>query len=193
MSFGAENAQTGRRSECDTELSQDAPVIAGGIRLRGKIDRIDTGDNTFTLIDYKSGKQAHSYADIKRGLSLQLPLYLRAAEDLLRSHFPELKGVAALYHKVLEPESDRKLGLAVREYMTTSFETLKGRAGLIDSQEELSQLIEATIEKARSYVDGVASGKFPLTEKDLAQRQCSNCSFRSVCRVREAQDLNLLR
>ena len=193
VSFGAEGSQTGKKSERDTELSQDAPVIAGGIRLRGKIDRIDKGDDTFTLIDYKSGKETNSYADIKRGLSLQLPLYLRAAEDLLRSHFPELKGVAALYHKVLAPDSERKLGLAVREYMSVSFEKLKGRGGLIDSEEELKELIEATIVKARSYVDGVASGKFPLIEKDLVGRKCPNCPYRSVCRVREAEDLDLLR
>jgi ATP-dependent helicase/nuclease subunit B len=193
VSFGAEGAQTGKRSERDAELSRDEPVELGGIRLRGKIDRIDVGGNAFTLVDYKSGKNTSSFADINRGLALQLPLYLRAAEDLLRTHVPELKGVAALYHKVLDPKSDRKLGLALKEYMETSFEKLSGHAGLLKSSAELEALIEATIEKAKGYVDGVAAGAFPLTSRDLAKKQCPKCPYRSVCRVREAQDLDVLR
>jgi ATP-dependent helicase/DNAse subunit B len=193
VSFGAEGTQTGKRSERDAELSRDAPVSFGGISLRGKIDRIDVGGGAFTLVDYKSGKNTSSFADINRGLALQLPLYLRAAEDLLRSHVPELKGVAALYHKVLDPKSDRKLGLALKEYMGASFEKLSGYAGLLKSEKELEALIEATIEKAKGYVDGVAAGAFPLTSRDLVKKQCPTCPYRSLCRVREAQDLDLLR
>ncbi len=177
----------------DNELSRDEPVVVGGIKLRGKIDRIDLSDDTFTIIDYKSGKQTASYADMERGISLQLPLYLRVAEDLLRSHFPELKGVAALYHKVLDKDSVREPGLAVRTYMGTAFEQIGNgkRKGILNSEEELEQLIERTVQMAQSYVEGISTGVFRLTERDLL-KNCQYCPYNRVCRVAEAEEFDVL-
>jgi ATP-dependent helicase/nuclease subunit B len=181
-------------SEYDEELSRDEPVDINGVKLRGKIDRIDVTEDgdTFTIIDYKSGKTSASWTDIQRGLSLQLPLYLRAAEDLLRSHMPEVKGVAALYHKVLDSESKRELGLAVKSYAGIAFEKLRGRNGYVETPEELAEVIAATVSKAESYVSGIAEGDFRLTESDLVSRNCQYCSYQATCRVREAVDLDVL-
>ncbi|GEM_PF-513648 len=186
--------------QTDSQLSRDEPVELGGIKLRGKIDRIDITDpergeeNVYTVIDYKSGKRSASFSEIERGLSFQLPLYLKVAEDLLRSHLPELKGVAALYHKLLDPESKRELGLALREYSERAFEQLGGKRkrGLFDTEEELAQLIDETVKKAKSYVDGISAGRFPLTTADL-RKECATCPYSAVCRVREAEEAGVLR
>ncbi len=180
-------------SPCDSELSRDEPVTIGGVRFRGRIDRIDRSEDSFAIVDYKSGKEIPKFRSIERGVSLQLPIYLRVAEDLLRSHFPELQGVAALYYRLMDAESKREPGLAVREYMDRSFENLGSRKqGILESREQLEELIEQTIAKAKSYVEGVATGNFHLVSQDLANSQCPKCSYGAVCRVREAEELGVL-
>ena len=199
VSFGGQGRAP--KTPHDSTLSQSEPVAMGGFRLRGKIDRIDVPNvledgtvegDTFTIVDYKSGKTTPGWSQIERGLSLQLPLYLRVAEDLLRSHIPELKGVAALYQKLLDEGSERKLGIAIKSYADKSFEKLKGRNGYLDSADKLAEVIDATILKAKAYVDGVAAGHFPLTEASLI-KQCKTCPYGTVCRVREAEEAGALR
>ncbi len=193
-SFGG---KTGSIADSDNEIVHPAaitvgadPVGMGGVKLRGKIDRIDVGEGGFTIIDYKSGN-SKKMKDIVRGTSLQLPLYLRVAEDLLRSIHYDLKGVAALYHKVMDPESKRELGLAVKGYMTSHFEKVQGH-GLIKTEEELEELIDRTIEKTKRYVEEMTEGKFGLADKDLIDQSCSYCNYYHACRVKEAKDFDVL-
>ncbi|HEY3875797.1 MAG TPA: PD-(D/E)XK nuclease family protein, partial [Candidatus Kapabacteria bacterium] len=191
VSFGGSGKAA--KSPIDSEVSTEEPAEIGGFKLRGKIDRIDSADDgTFAVIDYKSGKSSPGWNDIKRGQSLQLPLYLRVAEDLLRTHVPPLKGIAALYHKILGTESERKLGLALSDYAGTAFEKIgqKGK-GLITSKDELSELIEETVTYAKSYVDGVASGNFPLVQKSFV-KACEHCPYGAVCRIEEAKEADVL-
>lgn len=186
-SFGG---KTGSQAESDNEIVHPDPIMIGGVKLRGKIDRIDIGEGGFTIVDYKSGS-SKKMRDIERGTSLQLPLYLRVAEDLLRSIHYDLKGVAALYHKVMDRESKRELGLAVKSYMTTHFEKMRG-SGLVESEAELQELIERTIERTKAYVDGMSEGKFGLADKDLIEQSCTYCNYYHACRVKEAKDLDVL-
>src|SRR5581483_11060035 len=57
----------------------------GGITLSGKIDRIDVDPFSARGIvqDYKSGKSAHSAAEIEKELRLQIPLYMLVLRDLV--------------------------------------------------------------------------------------------------------------
>ncbi len=59
--------------------------LGDGLRLSGKIDRIDIDPFSARGIvqDYKSGKGAHSARDIDRDLRLQIPLYVLALRDLV--------------------------------------------------------------------------------------------------------------
>jgi len=59
--------------------------LGDGLRLSGKIDRIDIDPYSARGIvqDYKSGKGAHSARDIDRDLRLQIPLYVLALRDLV--------------------------------------------------------------------------------------------------------------
>ena len=59
--------------------------LGDGLRLSGKIDRIDVDPFSARGIvqDYKSGKGAHSARDIDRELRLQIPLYVLALRDLV--------------------------------------------------------------------------------------------------------------
>jgi ATP-dependent helicase/DNAse subunit B len=59
--------------------------LGDGLRLSGKIDRIDIDPFSARGIvqDYKSGKGASSARDIDRDLRLQIPLYVLALRDLV--------------------------------------------------------------------------------------------------------------
>ena len=57
--------------------------LEGGVRLRGRIDRVDTGGRGEAVVyDYK-GARAPAAARWKRDGNLQVALYMRAVEDLL--------------------------------------------------------------------------------------------------------------
>ncbi len=78
VSFGGK-----RGRNFDRQLSRDEPAEVGSLRLRGKVDRVELGDGFFTIIDYKTGEIRASLEDIRRGVSLQLPLYLLAMRSIL--------------------------------------------------------------------------------------------------------------
>lgn len=63
----------------------------GGFALKGKIDRVDVWDDYFVVIDYKSGRAASQYSEneLYIGHKLQLLVYLRAVEDILKKNYPE--------------------------------------------------------------------------------------------------------
>jgi RecB family exonuclease len=64
-----------------------AVAVAPPVRLRGKIDRIDLSDDgrRARVLDYKTGKQPRGVRDdaLAGGETLQLPLYILAAQQLL--------------------------------------------------------------------------------------------------------------
>ncbi len=59
--------------------------LGDGLTLSGKIDRIDIDPfSTQGIVqDYKSGKHAHSAAEIEKELRLQIPLYMLVLRDLV--------------------------------------------------------------------------------------------------------------
>ena len=72
---------------------QRPPALLGKIRMRGFIDRFDQDrqdENRFYIYDYKSGRPLSS-AMVKKGLSFQLPVYIRA----LKSGPDNIKKVSA--------------------------------------------------------------------------------------------------
>lgn len=185
VSFGG---KTGSKSESDSRLQSDEAIRVGKILLRGKIDRIDIDQEhgLFSILDYKTGRTP-SQQRIRRGVSLQLPLYLKVAEGLLRRELGVgLTGVGGLYYKVMEEK--RVLGIAVKDFMEDAFEKLgqSSSAGRVESLSELQSLIEETIHKSEAYVNGVTEGTFPLVWKDQVTTSCKSCGYRNACRVNAA-------
>jgi RecB family exonuclease len=75
VSFGSERSAT----ELQRGLDLD------GLTLSGKIDRIDVDPFSARgmVVDYKSGKGAHSAQQIEKELRLQIPLYMLVLRDLV--------------------------------------------------------------------------------------------------------------
>src|SRR5439155_9826050 len=79
-----------RRFEVSFGSERSAPELQrgldlGGVTLSGKIDRIDVDPFSARgiVVDYKSGKGAHSAQQIEKELRLQIPLYMLVLRDLV--------------------------------------------------------------------------------------------------------------
>jgi ATP-dependent helicase/nuclease subunit B len=149
----------------------------GNVKVRGKIDRIDIDDSAgkFKVIDYKSGAKRPTETDISEGLSIQLPLYMIAARELLKLRLKKDYDAASAEIFTLKYHSEKfKKFPVVKINKKTDEENIK--------------LYEDTVERCvsaiESYVESIAGGKFNLSQlKDRENRVCRFCSYRTVCRI----------
>jgi len=183
VSFG----QTpGNTSQTDPLLTSHHPIPAGRITLRGKVDRVDTGQGLFAIIDYKTGGTIPGLEAMRSGISLQLPLYLHAMEYLLRtSTNTPLTPAAGLYYH-LHNGVHLKPGIASNEHRGIAFERTSRSRQVLKDDGELRSFIGDAITRAESYVELMATGKFPLTTPDKADKVCGFCSFKTICRIQSA-------
>lgn len=179
-----------------TEPAPDDGSEARSFRIRGKIDRIDANDDRsfFIVTDYKTSRSV-DINEIRSGKSLQLPLYLRVAEDLLRAHLgADIEGVGAFYHTLTGKEAGKKNAFVLKEYAEKVFEKIgKKRKGFIETKEELADIIETTIRFAADYIDGITRGEFPLAKKEDVETVCKYCPYKRACRLNEAMENGALR
>lgn len=144
-----------QESEISTE--EPVPLTLGGktIRLKGRIDRIDlTRDGQRARVtDYKTGKVSAKANDFQGGRTLQLPLYLYAARQLL-----------GRLHKGIEIES-------AEYYFLKSGKPVPFAGSELQAKEATLQQILETI--ARCIEDGV----FIAVPND----QCRYCELKTIC------------
>ena len=180
-------SKVGSLRKTDPDLSFEEPILAGEVKLRGKVDRIDIGDETFRIIDYKTGTNIPRRKDIDLGISLQLPIYLYAVEHILnRQSGKKRRGVAGIYYTLNSPVSE-KLGIGSAQHRGKIFEARKSNQ-LLDTDEELSGIITCAIEFVNSYVDEIANGNFPVAPKN-PDKVCKHCDYKTICRVRTTVSL----
>ena len=193
----------------DSELSCRKPIRICDVNMKGKIDRIDIGINSFNIIDYKTGSSTIRMRDILEGRSLQLPIYLQIATELLNGQEgARLDSAAGLYHKIRLDQCTVELGIGIESQNGTVYENYNGRDWRSVSSRS-GQLLDDEIFDARlarvsgyvqQYVDGMSNGTFPLitrvetfvdseeegdtpiTPKNKTE-PCNYCSYKRVCRV----------
>lgn len=178
------------------------PVDAGGLMLRGKIDRLEINDDTekkeFIVIDYKSGKSVKSNADIKNGQSFQMPLYLAAAQKILYTQYNvSAEPVAAAYF-LLRPAFDVKKGKPTTEnFVLLPKDTTIAEANnlkripskqIVADDKERDDMINTAVLKAHRNAEFIAEGTFPVQPFDR-KLTCQYCSFISVCRIKETEQI----
>jgi len=81
----------------------DTVVFKNGIKLVGKVDRIDVYDNYLKIIDYKTGNISVDARDIYYGRKIQLISYLLALKN-----YRNLKSAAVLYFPIHNEFADTK-------------------------------------------------------------------------------------
>lgn len=152
---------------------------AGSVKIRGKIDRIDIDekDNTFEVIDYKLSGKRPKRDDFDEGLSLQLPLYMYAAKELIHAQF----------EKELNPDIPKIYSLKFKEKEFGKIAVnlgLKKSDSLDEKKEVINQFIQECLESVEKFVNEISMGKFNLTTlKDRENKVCNYCSFKAICRI----------
>ena len=192
----------------DPKLICPEPLSISGVKIRGRIDRIDIGKGSFNIVDYKTGSSTVRIRDILEGRSLQLPIYLQIAEQLLDENgFPGLEAAAGLYHKIRLDECKVELGIGAEALNDIAYGTYNGQEW--KKANKSGQLLEETTFRAllkrvngyvEQYVDSITNGIFPLiTRVDTyvesedegdtpikpkeINAPCNYCAYKRICRV----------
>jgi len=165
--FGGERAATELQRGLD---------LGNGLTLSGKIDRIDVDPFGARGIvqDYKSGKHAHSAAEIEKELRLQIPLYMLVLRDLVG-----LEPLGGVYRPLAGERKARGLLRA------SESETLAGYAKNDYLDEEA---FWAQVEKARETAGGLAQRiRAGDVRHDPKGGECPAwCDLWPMCRVARA-------
>lgn len=154
------------------------------IRLRGRIDRVDTcisDDKLYVkVVDYKSGKRQFDLLAVYYGLQLQLVVYMNAAMEMEKKKHPEKEVIPAamLYYQVADPATESKEELSAEELNQKLIEELR-TAGVVNDREDVIRKLDTDMEGKSDVVpvelkkDGTLSSKSStLSEEEL--RQVSN-------------------
>ena len=140
----------------EAEVSVEGEIIAG-IKLKGKIDRVDKKDNVIELIDYKTGSaQLNRLEVLNKGASLQLFLYAALMKSLgfkvERVGIYSLKDIRITW---IPGRNDKREGKTIEDYIT---------AGM--------KYLDATLSEMRE-------GNF--TASPLSEQTCRNCHEKPYC------------
>jgi len=163
------------------KYSDTSKVQYNGINLQGTIDRIDVNEEQklFSVIDYKLRRKSISKDDINNGISLQLPLYLFAAKQILQAEFGDsYKPYSAEIYSlnIFKDEFGRKIIHNSNAKKISSEDLITINNSMIDI---FTQTVEKCVEK-------IKNGEFHLsTLKDREKKVCYYCEFRNICRVDE--------
>jgi ATP-dependent helicase/nuclease subunit B len=162
--------------ERDEILSQKAPLLLDNIKLQGKIDRIDVDNKNkvFEIIDYKSGSKYVTKAEIEKGLSLQLPVYVWAAKTLLlNAETVKYNPVAmTIYSLKYKKDTFGKKPVFLTRKKNADFTAL------------INELVETALTHVKNSVAGIREGKFSVTRfLNDTDNICKFCSFNSICRI----------
>ncbi len=140
-----------------------------GVKLQGKIDRIDVNDekNTFRVVDYKSGSIKSLTSKSMRDRLFQLPVYGAAVsayhtestlEDLL---YYSLKAVA------------EKSQLLARKSLSEQ-----------NNADAIKDKIATAKESIQKILQSIKEGQFDLTSL-TTDAPCRYCEFDQICRINE--------
>ena len=209
VGFGPEDSAGRAELKRDPELSRTTSISIGDVRMAGKIDRIDIGNGVFNIVDYKTGSSTVRMPEILSGQSLQLPVYLQIAKELLESkEGTGLNPVAGLYYKIRLNQCEVELGIGMRSLNDEVYRNYNGNDwrpcgktnGQLVDDEVFDDLLSRVSGYVQQYVDSISEGNFPLITRvetfvDLEEEgdtpitprnktaPCSYCDYKRICRV----------
>ncbi|MCW3033804.1 MAG: ATP-dependent nuclease subunit B-like protein [Solirubrobacterales bacterium] len=144
--------------------------LGGGVRLRGRIDRIDVAESGEAIvIDYKGADAPRAQRWLADG-KLQVALYMQAAEQLL-----DLRVVGGLYQP-LRGEKIQARGVVLAGHEAAADCTRTDRF----ETDELDELLAAALDAARD-----AAGEAGRGELEPRPASCAwngGCQYPTICR-----------
>lgn len=167
--------------------------LSGGrqLKLVGRIDRLDLcredGSVFVKILDYKSGSQDLDTDLMKRGIQLQLLMYMSAVLEDLADRYPGTRIVpsAMLYYRIMDPVIDSDASGEGEEALAQIRAALRP-TGMVNSDPESyerldrelsgkSDVIPVTLKKNRELASGskvYSRGEFDQLRKEVTEVVC---------------------
>lgn len=137
-----------------------------GVKIRGQIDRIDINRELkqFRIIDYKLSGKIGIRGEIKKGLSLQIPIYIAIAQmELFKLENEEYTAESGIIYS---------LKISEKEF---------GQDHVIKS-DKVEEMVTISIEKMKQYSEEIKKGHFNMSGFKN-NGVCKFCDFSNICRV----------
>ena len=144
----------------------------GGIRLRGRVDRVDVDGGRAVVLDYKSGKRAYPVARWATDNRLQVPLYMLAVRALLG-----LDPVAGLYVPLAGPKA-RPRGIVRSDEADAVGSACTDRD--VREPDEFERELARAAERACELAARMRAGDIRPCPDSCAWN--GGCSYPSICR-----------
>jgi ATP-dependent helicase/DNAse subunit B len=149
------------RDAYQSRTEEEFELALGGVVLRGKIDRLDTGtDGKAYVFDYKYSAPHNVRKKLKNENLLQAPLYLLAAQERFGA----------------QPEGMFYVGLK-GDVVYAGW----SRTPLLDSLPLPEDWLAVARERALAIVEEIRSGRVEVAPAD--RDLCAFCDFRDACRI----------
>jgi RecB family exonuclease len=149
-----------------------AEVVGRRVMFRGRIDRVDvTGDGRLVVVDYKSGR-SEGFQDILtdplgRGRHLQLPIYAKAAADVVGREM-SLQGPTRAEYRFVQSTA----GYAVIPVELTA---------------EVDAALHDVLETLVSTIDAGCFPPHPGPPRQGAYENCRYCDYDALCTTDRAE------
>lgn len=122
-----EHARQWRVVEVEQRVSME---LRPDLTLKGRLDRVDTGENGLEIIDYKTGR-APAQEAVETGEAVQLPFYrLLLDATVSESTYLQLDGKRIQSPATLQGAELEQLSLAIRERLEALVDAMDGGAAL---------------------------------------------------------------
>lgn len=164
------------KEKSETSLKDNSSILMNGVRLKGKIDRIEINEKEKLLrvVDYKLSGKKPTKEELMTGISLQLPVYLAAAEQILFDS----------YNEKLVP-----LEMVIYSLKFMAGELGKDKVKIISKKDDdeialVAGLISDSKKYISNYVHSISEGVFHLSKHANRDKiVCNYCGLKSICRV----------
>lgn len=179
--------------EASAEYSFKYPLTPT-IDLLGRYDLVLSNEDSYLVIDYKTGSEVFTYQAVEAGFSLQLPIYSLVARE-------EFKGKTSLgafiFPVVKEEQSDlkllgytpnaSKLCLTLGEDYKTVVRV--GKNGYALSTNEEDSMLSGIDERLKEAIYRIEEGDFKISPATYGTKYdaCRYCCYRDICFVKESQ------
>lgn len=175
ISYDENERRTFRVEACERKFAFDF----SGMKISGKIDRIDTSGDEVVVIDYKTSRGTEKIdiermfriggAKLEDNEAMQVLMYCLALKKMKMYEGKTFRPVLYKTYELMKPKKERK-EITIQPYDDVSEEFEKG---LMQTIEEITKRMESGCFEMRKEAEGYVE-----TQQD---KTCEYCDFRKLC------------